>query len=258
MIGCIIQARMGSSRLPGKTLMKIDEKNTILDYVINQLSYSKLIDKIIIATTDLPEDDIICKSLISQKINFFRGSPNNVLDRFFQCAKKYSIDTIIRITADNPLIDPYIVDSIVNEYNNTKCDYMTNIIDRTFPYGSEVEVFSTTTLEKTWKNAKKPSELEHVTPFIREPNNKFIIKNVENKKNLSHLRYTVDRIEDFKLVKEIIQKIPSRPILMNDIINLHQKIPQIFEINKNIKHDGYLLSLEKDKTHFSFQENKEK
>jgi len=246
MIGCIIQARMGSSRLPGKTLMKVDEKNTILDYVINQLSYSKLIDKIIIATTNLPEDDIICKSLIAQKINFFRGSPENVLDRYFQCAKKYSIDTIIRITADNPLIDPNIVDLIINEYNNTKCDYMTNIIDRTFPYGNEVEVFSIISLEKAWRNAKKPSELEHVTPFIREPNNKFIMKNVKNKKNLSHLRYTVDKIEDIKLVKKITQNIISRPILIEDIIKLYQKIPQIFEINKNVKHDGYLLSLEKD------------
>jgi spore coat polysaccharide biosynthesis protein SpsF (cytidylyltransferase family) len=255
MIGCIIQARMGSSRLPGKTLMKVDEENTILDYVINQLSYSKLIDKIIIATTDLPEDDIICKSLISQKINFFRGSPENVLDRYFQCAKKYSIDTIIRITADNPLIDPNIVDLIINEYNNTKCDYMTNIIDRTFPYGNEVEVFSIISLEKAWRNAKKPSELEHVTPFIREPNNKFIMKNVKNKKNLSHLRYTVDRIEDIKLVKKITQNIISRPILIEDIINLYQKIPQIFEINKNVKHDGYPLSLEKDEQYFKSKNN---
>ncbi len=235
--------------------MKVDEENTILDYVINQLSYSKLIDKIIIATTDLPEDDIICKSLISQKINFFRGSPENVLDRYFQCAKKYSIDTIIRITADNPLIDPNIVDLIINEYNNTKCDYMTNIIDRTFPYGNEVEVFSIISLEKAWRNAKKPSELEHVTPFIREPNNKFIMKNVKNKKNLSHLRYTVDRIEDIKLVKKITQNIISRPILIEDIINLYQKIPQIFEINKNVKHDGYPLSLEKDEQYFKSKNN---
>jgi spore coat polysaccharide biosynthesis protein SpsF len=255
MIGCIIQARMGSSRLSGKTLMKIDEKNTILDYVINQLSYSKLIDKIIIATTDLPEDDIICKTLISKKISFFRGSSKNVLDRYFQCAKKYSIDTIVRITADNPLIDPNVVDLIINEYNNIKCDYMTNIIDRTFPYGNEVEVFSIISLEKTWRNAKKPSELEHVTPFIREPNNKFIIKNIKNKKNLSHLRYTVDRIEDIKLVKKITQNIISRPILINDIINLYQKIPQIFEINKNVKHDGYLLSLENDEQYFKSKNN---
>ena len=255
MIGCIIQARMGSSRLSGKTLMKIDEKNTILDYVINQLSYSKLIDKIIIATTDLPEDDIICKTLISKKISFFRGSSKNVLDRYFQCAKKYSIDTIVRITADNPLIDQNVVDLIINEYNNIKCDYMTNIIDRTFPYGNEVEVFSIISLEKTWRNAKKPSELEHVTPFIREPNNKFIIKNIKNKKNLSHLRYTVDRIEDIKLVKKITQNIISRPILINDIINLYQKIPQIFEINKNVKHDGYLLSLENDEQYFKSKNN---
>jgi len=258
MIGCIVQARVGSTRLPGKVMLKLDEKNTVLQYVINQLQCSKLIEKIIIATTTLDEDNEIVNHVKDLNMDVFRGSSENVLDRYFQCAQSFSFDTIVRITADNPLIDPNIVDLIINEYNNTECDYMTNIIDRTFPYGTEVEVFSMISLQKAWMNAKKPSELEHVTPFIRDPDNKFIIKNVENKKNLSHLRYTVDRIEDFKLVKEIIHEITSRPILMNDIINLHQKIPQIFEINKNVKHDGYLLSLEKDKTHFSFQENKEK
>ena len=255
MIGCIIQARMGSTRLHGKTLLKIDNKNTVLDSVINQISFSKLIDKIVIATTNLKSDNVIEDFVKNLNLEIFRGSSDNVLDRYFQCAELFSFDTIVRITADNPLIDPNIVDSIINEYNNTKCDYMTNIIDRTFPYGNEVEVFSIASLKKAWKNAKKPSELEHVTPFIREPKNKFITKNVKNVKNLSHLRYTVDRIEDLKLVKKITQNIISRPVLLDDIINLYEKIPQIFEINKNIKHDGYFLSLKKDKKYFKSNNN---
>ena len=254
MIGCIVQARMGSSRLPGKVMKKIGDK-FLLDYVLEQLQSSKKIEKLFVATTTLSMDDVICNHLSSKNISFFRGSANDVLDRYVQCAKNFSIDTIIRITADNPLIDPNIVDLIINEYNNTECDYMTNIIDRTFPYGTEVEVFSMISLQKAWMNAKKPSELEHVTPFIRDPDNKFIIKNVKNKENLSHLRYTVDRIDDLTLVKEIIKNIISRPILMVDIINLYQKMPQIFEINKNIKHDGYLSSLEKDKAYFKFQKS---
>ena len=255
MIGCIVQARMGSTRLPGKTLLKIDNKNTVLDSVINQLSFSKFIDKIVIATTNLQSDNVIADFAKNLNLEIFRGSSDNVLDRYLQCAQFFSFDTIVRITADNPLIDPNIVDLIINEYNNTECDYMTNIIDRTFPYGTEVEVFSMISLQKAWMNAKKPSELEHVTPFIRDPDNKFIIKNVKNKENLSHLRYTVDRIDDLTLVKEIIKNIISRPILMEDIINLYQKMPQIFEINKNIKHDGYLSSLEKDKAYFKFQKS---
>ena len=250
MIGCIIQARMGSSRLPGKTLMKVDQKNTILDYVINQLSYSKLIDKIIIATTDLPEDDIICELLISKKINFFRGSSENVLDRYFQCAKKYSIDIIIRITADNPLIDPMIIDMIIEQYKKRKCDFITNTIHRTFPYGTEVEIFSYKILEKTWKKAEKYSEKEHVTPFMKDVKNKFHLENIENNQDISNFRYTVDQKEDLIVVKEIIKNIHSRPILMEDILNLYKKNQKVFEINKDIKHDGYQKSLKKDEHFF--------
>ena len=255
MIGCIIQARMESTRLPGKTLLKIDNENTMLDSVINQLSFSKLIDKIVIATTNLLSDNVIEDFAKNLNLEIFRGNSDNVLDRYFQCAQLFSFDTIVRITADNPLIDPNIIDLIINEYNNTECDYMTNVLDRTFPYGTEVEVFSIISLKKAWMNAKKPSELEHVTAFIHDPDNKFIIKNIKHKENLSYLRYTVDRIEDLTLVKEIIKNIISRPILMEDIIKLYRTMPQIFEINKNIKHDGYLSSLEKDEAYFKFQKN---
>ena len=203
MIGCIVQARMGSSRLPGKVMQKIDNNYTVLDYVIKQLKSSKKIERILVATTILDEDDIICEHLFSQKIEFFRGSSEDVLDRYFQCAKKYSFKTIVRITCDCPLIDPNIVDLVVDKYKNQKCDFATNTIHRTFPYGTEVEVFSFETLEKAWKNAKKPSEREHVTPFIRESDNGFKIINVENLENISHIRYTVDRNEDLILVKKI-------------------------------------------------------
>ena len=255
MIGCIIQARMGSSRLPGKVIQKIDSTSMILDYVINQVKYSKRIEKIIVATTNLIEDDMICEHLDSQKIEFFRGSSEDVLDRYYQCAREFSIDIIVRITADNPLIDPNIVDLVVDEYKNQKCDFATNTIHRTFPYGTEVEVFSFEILEKAWKNAKKPSEREHVTPFIKDPNNGFILINTEYQEDRSHLRYTVDRIEDLKLVKEIVKNIPTRPILIQDVIELYKKRPEIFEINKNVKHDGHLSSQKKDEQYIKSQKN---
>ena len=250
MICCIIQARTGSARLPKKVIQKIDNDLTVLDYVIDQIKYSQKIEKIVVATTNLIEDDLICKYANLQKIECFRGSSEDVLDRFYQCAKKYSAKTIVRITADNPLIDPNIIDRIIDEYIKNKCDFITNTLDRTFPYGTEVEVFSFECLEKTWKNAKKPSEREHVTPFIRNPKNKFILKNIKHQENISYLRYTVDQMDDLKLIKEIIKNISSRPIFLQDIIELHRNKPEIFEINKNIKHDGYLSSLEKDKQYF--------
>ena len=253
MICCIIQARTGSIRLPKKVLEKIDNNLTVLDYVINQVKYSKKIEKIVVATTNLIEDDSICKNSNLQKIEYFRGSSEDVLDRFYHCAKKYSAKTIVRITADNPLIDPNIIDKIIEEYE--KCDFITNTLERTFPYGTEVEVFSFSSLEKAWKYAKKPSEREHVTPFIRDPKNKFILKNFKNKKNISQLRYTIDKKEDLQLVKEIVKNISIRPILLEDIINLQKEKPKIFEINKNVKHDGYLSSLEKDQQYFKSNNN---
>ena len=255
MIGCIIQARMGSSRLPGKVMQKIDNDNTVLDYVIKQLKSAKKIERILVATTTLAEDDIICEHLFSQKIEFYRGSSEDVLDRYYQCAKKFSIDTIVRITADNPLIDPNIVDLVVNEYKNHRCDFATNTIHRTFPYGTEVEIFSFEALEKAWKNAKKPSEREHVTLFIRDPQNGFKLTNTEYQKDLSHLRYTVDRVEDLKLVKEIVKNILTRPILIQNILDLYKNKPEIFEINKNVKHDGHLSSLKKDEQYLKSQKN---
>jgi spore coat polysaccharide biosynthesis protein SpsF len=250
MICCIIQARTGSSRLPKKVIQKIDDNLTVLDYVINQVKYSKKIEKIVVATTDLIEDDSICKYVNLQKIECFRGSSEDVLDRFYQCAKKNSTKTIVRITADNPLIDPNIIDMVIQEYENNKFDLVTNTLNRTFPYGTEVEVFSFESLEKAWKNAKKPSEREHVTPFIRNPENKFILTNIKNEEDMSYLRYTVDKMEDLKLVKEIIKNISTRPILLKDIVKLYQNKSEIFEINKDIKHDGYLSSLEKDEQYF--------
>ena len=255
MIGCIIQARMGSSRLPGKVMQKIDNDNTVLAYVIEQLKSAKKIEKILVATTNLAEDDVICDYLRSQNIEFFRGSSEDVLDRYYQCAKEFSIDIIVRITADNPLIDPNIVDLVVDEYKNHKCDYATNTLNRTFPHGTEVEVFSFKALEKAWKNAKKPSEREHVTPFIRNAQNGFSLANIEHQEDLSHLRYTVDRIEDLKLVREIVKNIPARPILTQNIIDLYKNKPAIFEINRNVKHDGYLSSLKKDEQYLKSQRN---
>lgn len=248
---------MGSSRLPGKVMQKIDEKNTVLDYVIQQLKSSKKIEKILVATTNLNEDDVICNHLSSKNIEFYRGSSEDVLDRYYNCAKIFSADTIVRITADNPLIDPNIVDFVIKEYEKNQCDLATNNIIRTFPHGTEVEIFSFETLEKAWKNAKLPSEREHVTPFIHDKQNGFKLVNIEYQEDFSHLRYTVDRIEDLKLVKEIVKNIHVRPVLLKHILDLYKMKPEIFKINEHVKHDGIISSLKKDEQYLKSQkENK--
>lgn len=246
MLGCIVQARMGSSRLPGKVLIEIDGKNPILYYVITQLQQCKLLNKIVIASTTLEEDEKIVNYVEGIGLPCFRGSPNDVLDRYYQCAKKFNFSNIVRITSDCPLIDPNLVEQVIQKFFSEPCDYATNSLPKTFPQGTEAEIFSFEALEEAWKNAKKPSEREHVTPFIKN-NKKFKKLNVRNSQDLSNFRWTVDRIEDLKLVRKLISKIKKRPILMTDILEVFSKEPELIEINKNyIKDEGYLNSLKKD------------
>ena len=213
--------------------MKLDQPNTILFYVVNQLKHSKKINRIIVATTNQTEDDIISSHAKIMKVNLFRGNALDVLDRYYQCAKNFSSQTIVRITADNPLIDPIIVDSVIEQFIKNSFDYISNAKPRTFPYGTEVEVFSFHALKKAWNNAKKPSEREHVTPYFHNQKKKFKISNITHSENISYLRWTVDRENDLKFVRKIVSKIKKRPILMTDIIKLISNDPTITNINKN-------------------------
>ena len=246
MIECIIQARMGSSRLPGKTLMELENHMTTLDFVVNQLSCSKL-DRIIIATTSLIEDKVIYEKAKILGIESFRGSNIDVLDRYYQCAKKFRINTIVRITADCPLVDPDVIDEAIKEYQKSKCDYLTNSLERTFPNGTEVEIFSFKSLEKAWKNAKKPSEREHVTPYFYNNQEEFNIFHLKQKIDQSKYRYSLDQEEDFELLLEIVSRIKQRPIHTNDIISLLEKNPELLKLNSDIQiNEGYIKSIKEE------------
>ena len=255
MIGCIIQARMGSSRLPGKVLMKSGNGMPLLYHVINQLRHCSKVKNLVIATTTNQEDDEIEKFADNNSVNVFRGSEKDVLDRYFQCAKKYSFSTIVRITSDCPLIDPQIVDKVIERFFSGNYDYATNTLIRTFPIGTDAEVFSFSALETAWKNAQLPSEREHVTPHLRNKGN-FKTINVENDTNISNLRLTVDRIEDFELIKEILNNISINPIHLEDILELFSRKPELIEINKHVNHnEGFNRSLKEDQEFIKKQEN---
>ena len=249
MIGCIIQARMGSTRLPGKVMKIIDGKNPSLFYTINQLKSCKILDKIIIATTTLPEDDVIVNYFKNLDVDVFRGSSDDVLDRYFQCAKHYDLSSIVRITADCPLIDPNIVEEGIKLFNSKKYDYVTNTVSRTFPDGNETEIFSIEALKEASKNANLPSEHEHVTPYFRNHKELFKIKNFTHTTNLSNLRWTVDYEEDLKLVKILISKIQTRPIHLENILNILHSNPKLIELNNHHHpNEGYEKSLEGDRS----------
>jgi len=239
-VGIIVQARTGSSRLPAKVMMKADDKSLMIDYVINQLKYSKLHDDIVIATTNLQQDDIIFNHANNQNISCFRGDEKNVLERHYECAKKYAFSTIVRIPSDKPLIDPTIVDFIIEKFQSNSYDYISNFsVDMnddnrfipSYPSGTEVEIFSFAALENTWKNATSGYDKEHVTPYIYSHLEKFNIFTIKSERNLSQFRWALDYENDLKLIRVIISKIQKRPILMNDILELFEEEPDLTKIN---------------------------
>ena len=247
---------MSSTRLPGKVLMKLDKKHTVLDYLINQLKHSKLLGKIIIATTNLEEDNAIVNFAKKNEIEYFRGESDDVLDRYYQCAKNFSSDNILRITADNPLIDPTVIDDLIINYQKSSCDYASTNLARTYPFGIDAEIFSFNTLEKTWKNAILPSEREHVSPYMKKNSKIFKQFNLRNKIKVPLVRLTIDREVDLELFRIVISKITDRPILMNNILELYNNEPKLFEINSHMDPlEGYNKSLKYDKEFLKNKDN---
>lgn len=246
MITSIIQIRLNSSRLKRKALLKI-ENISLIEHLLSQLSYSTQIDKKILATTTELIDDDIEKLAKNLGVTCFRGNSLDVLDRYFQCAKFFNLETIVRISGDAPIIDPQIVDKVIQYYLDNDFDYVNNFFERTYPIGTEVEIFSFDVLQKCWKDAKKSSEREHVTPFIYNNPDKFKIGFTKNNENLSNLHWTVDRIEDYEFVKSIIERIKKRPILLNDVLQILQNEPELKKINYHIDpFEGYKKSIEND------------
>jgi len=247
---------MSSTRLPGKVLMKLDKKHTVLDYLINQLKHSKLLGKIIIATTNLEEDNAIVNFAKKNEIEYFRGESDDVLDRFYQCAKNFSSDNILRITSDNPLVDPTVIDDLIINYQKSSCDYASTNLARTYPFGIDAEIFSFNTLEKTWKNAILPSEREHVSSYMKKNSKIFKQFNLRNKIKVPLVRLTIDREVDLELFRIVISKITDRPILMNNILELYNNEPKLFEINSHMDPlEGYNKSLKYDKEFLKNKDN---
>ena len=232
----IVQARMGSTRLPGKVLKKIKDR-FVLDYVIDRLRMCKKIDHIVLATTINKKDDKLQQYAINKKLEYYRGSEEDVLARYFNAAKKHQADIIIRVTSDCPLIDPEIVDKVIQIHIEKKADYTANTIIRSYPRGLDVEVFNFKTLESCFKNAKKIYQREHVTPYVRANPDKFNIENLEANFYLKRpdIRITLDTKEDLKLISKIINFFNDINFKTNDVIDFLDQNPELLKINKNIK-----------------------
>lgn len=239
-IVCIIQARMGSSRLPGKVLLDLEGKPVLLR-VIDRVLESKNINQVVVATTTNLNDQKIVDLLkdYHSKVFVFRGSEEDVLDRYYQAAKGQKADVVVRITSDCPLMDSEVLDKVINVFLKEKdIDYASNVFaKRTFPRGLDVEVFSFEVLEKTWQEAENKDDREHVTLYIRKNPDLFKCMNVAHDTDYSHYRWTLDEKEDYELIKIIYQELyPKNPdFRMADIIELFDKKPELVKINQHVE-----------------------
>ena len=191
----IVQARLGSTRLPNKVMKKICNY-TMIELLIRRLQKSNEINKIVLATSDNPKDEILVNYIKKLGFECEVGNEDDVLSRYLNVATIHNADAIVRITGDCPLIDPLVVDNIIREFKTKNIDYISNTIKPTFPDGLDTEVFAFTALKRANEETKNKFDREHVTPYIKK-SKLFKIKNYENDKDYSHLRWTVDDIDDF-------------------------------------------------------------
>ncbi len=235
---------MGSSRFPGKVLQDL-AGHPMLWHVVHRVRGATNIDKVVIATTDRTVDDPIAEFCKREGIGCFRGSEPDVLDRFYQAAKANHADVVVRITADCPLIDPAVIDKVLARFARGDCDYACNVIRYTYPDGLDTEVFSFAALERAWREADKPSEREHVTPYLRT--DKFRTANVESEFPVSPVdyRWTVDHPADLEFVRKVYAAFSQNGDFgFRDVFELLKERPDLATIQaETITNEGYYKSL---------------
>ena len=234
----IVQARMTSTRLPGKVLKTVLNK-PLLEYQLERLREVKLADEVIIATTINSSDQPIIDLCDCLSIPFYRGSEEDVLSRYYEAAMQFQADTIVRITSDCPLIDPEIIDRVIDYYqqNHPNFDYVSNCLGRTYPRGMDTEVFSFKSLDEAFNQATAQGDREHVTPFIYRQFDRYNLGQVNYFQNHSEHRWTIDTLEDFELIKIIIESLyPSKPkFSLQDCLDLSSQNSEWRMINKYIE-----------------------
>jgi glutamate-1-semialdehyde 2,1-aminomutase/spore coat polysaccharide biosynthesis protein SpsF len=248
-IVAIVQARVGSTRLPGKVMADV-AGHPMLWHVVHRTKQARLVNEVVIATTTLRADDAIAAFAKAHDIIVFRGSEQDTLDRYYQAAKAVSADIVVRISGDCPLVDPTVVDRVVEVFGRGDYDYVSNTLYYTYPDGLDVEAFSFTSLEKAWREARLPAEREHVTSYIRT-SGQFRLFNVKNDTNLSarNLRWTVDEPADLEFMREIYRYLgqDNRIFGMNGVLRLLEDHPELLEINRGIvRNEGYYRSLARE------------
>ena len=233
----IIQARTGSTRLPGKVLADLAGE-PMLARVVNRTRRAKRLDEVVIATTSEPADDTIVEMCVARGWAYFRGSNEDVLDRYYQAAIKYHAQAIVRITSDCPFIDPEILDRVVQAFldGQPNVDYVSNAYPRfTFPRGLDAEVVRLNVLEQAWREDRNLAWREHVTAFILLNPNLFCLAGILHELDLSDMRWTVDTTEDLEFVRRIYDTFNHDRFSWRDVVSLLKKYPQWLELNRYVQ-----------------------
>jgi spore coat polysaccharide biosynthesis protein SpsF len=231
---------MGSSRLPGKVLKQICGR-PMLGLVVERASRSKLVSRIVVATTTDLGDDPVEDFCRSSSITCFRGSEFDVLDRYYQAARENHADIVVRLTADCPFIDAALIDAAIEKLLDTEADFSANRLpppyQRTYPIGLDTEVATFKALETAWKLAKKPFEREHVMPFLYDPQNNFKVVILDADKNYGNQRWTVDAPEDLDFIQQVAEKLGCRmDFAWAEVLKILNDNPELLKINANITH----------------------
>jgi len=237
----IIQARMGSSRLPGK-VMRLLHGKSVLAHVVERVSACNEVDDVVVATTDQGQDRKVVMECMKLGVNYYRGSEDDVLDRYYQSAQLYKADIIVRVTSDCPLFDPKVLDAMLGVFkaslkDSRKVDYLSNTQERTFPRGLDAEIITFSTLEKVWQEAEKLYEREHVTPYIYENPNLFNIMEFQSPQNYSSMRWTLDTQEDWCFIKSVFDNCYSSNEIFSTeaVLDLLKKFPHLQRINAAVR-----------------------
>ncbi len=247
MILCIVQARVSSTRLPEKVIKPILDKPMII-HELERLQRSKRIDKIVLATSREESDDALADVVSKNGVDVYRGDLDDVLDRYYQCAKEYTPKHVVRITGDCPAIDPVIVDAVIEKHLTDGNDY-TATTER-FPDGLDTEIFRFSALETAWLKARLLSEREHVTLYFKNNAVLFRMGQFECGQDLNGMRWTVDEPRDFEFMCRVYEALyPENPHFgMRDILGLLELHPEMLEINGSItRNEGLIKSLKSDR-----------
>jgi len=233
-IVAIIQARMGSSRLPGKVSMDLGGE-TVLGRVVRRLQRSRHISKIVVATTTVPADEVIVAECDRLEVLCFRGSEHDVLDRYYQAARANAADALVRVTSDCPLIDPELVDETVEVFRDEHADYASNVFPRTYPRGLDTEVFSFDALDRAWREAREAHQREHVTPYLYEHPQIFKLASLSGAADYSRYRWTLDTLEDLELLRTIYSRFHGRDdFSWQEVLRLMEREPELAELNSQV------------------------